>query len=364
MPSDSIALQTPGLTTGQAVVVEQVTRQITTIEWLAPLAPVALSPFFGIALLSGLACYGPEWLPDNALLGAGSPFSNPAIFWVFLVLTVATSLPRLSKVSKPVAQFADFLETWFAIVVLIALKMITLASPAATESALVIQAGLFEAGVDSLIAIAMVVNIIVINAVKFFFEFLVWITPIPMMDAMFEAANKSVCVLLMGIYAYSPVLALIINIVLFASCLFIFRWAHRREVYFRSVVMDYVLNGFSSKRGTTPPDRLIVFPAYDIGPVPRRSKCLLVKTDQGLSLTKRRWFRSSLVVDLSGKPVIEKNWWTNHVLLPDGTKLTFTSRYNRCLPQLAEKLGGDVRDATHLAGNSKQTRQVEFDGLR
>ena len=47
---------------------EQFSDQISNVEWLAPLAPLALSPFFGITLLSGVACYGPEWLPNNALV--------------------------------------------------------------------------------------------------------------------------------------------------------------------------------------------------------------------------------------------------------------------------------------------------------
>ena len=92
------------------VVAEEFTKQISNVEWLAPMAPVALSPFFGITLLSGLACFGPEWLPDNALLSACSPLANPNLFWAFLVLTVVTSIPRFSKVSKPVAQVLSLIH--------------------------------------------------------------------------------------------------------------------------------------------------------------------------------------------------------------------------------------------------------------
>ena len=54
--------QIPVLPPEQKILVDGITNQITTIEWLAPLAPIALSPFFGITLLSGFACYGSEWL--------------------------------------------------------------------------------------------------------------------------------------------------------------------------------------------------------------------------------------------------------------------------------------------------------------
>ncbi len=355
------ATQSSGLSAGQSVAVAELTKQISSIEWLAPLAPIALSPFFGITLLSGLALYGPEWLPDNALLGANSPLANPAIFWIFLVLTVTTSLPRLSKVSKPLAQFADFLETYSAIIVLVGMKLATSITTAPdSETAFMVQAGIFQVGMDGLIAIAMAVNIVVINAVKFFFEFLVWITPIPLLDAGFEAANKALCAALMGLYAYSPILALCVNIGLFLICLYVFGWARKREIFFRTTVTDYVLGFFNKKRGSTPPASLTVFPAFDTGAIKRRSKCSLVRTDAGLQLTQSRWLRSSIVEQLSGQPVIEKDWWTNSVNLPNGVKLTFTSRYNACLPELATSLGGSVHEAASQLSDTKHARQIEF----
>jgi len=66
-------------------------------DWLGPLAPVALSPFFGVTCLSGLALWGPEWVTDNALLGKAGPLQNETLFFIFLALTLLTSLPRLTK---------------------------------------------------------------------------------------------------------------------------------------------------------------------------------------------------------------------------------------------------------------------------
>ncbi|MDG1808731.1 MAG: hypothetical protein P8I27_12615 [Pirellulaceae bacterium] len=353
--------QTPGLAPGQQVVVEGITRQISTIEWLAPLAPVALSPFFGITLLSGLACYGPDWLPDNVLLSSQSPLANPTLFWTFLMLTVLTSVPRFSKVSKPIAQFTDFLETYSAIIVLVGLKLITNLAPAVeTESSVMVNAGLFSMSYDVLIAIAMAVNVIVINAVKFFFELLVWVTPVPALDACFEIANKSICVGLMAIYVFSPLTAMILNIVIFLACLFIFNWVRRRELFFRTVVLDYVLGKINPRRGQPIPERLVVFPAFHVGSIKRRSRCHLVKTENGLELTCRRWLRSPLRENLTGKVVVEKDYWTNSINLPSGEKLTFSNRYNDSLPQLAEQFGGTFSDLTPPPADLKLARQVEF----
>ena len=342
------------------MVVNQVTNQISTIEWLAPLAPVALSPFFGICLLSGLACFGPEWLPDNALLSGSSPFANPTVFWLFLVLTIVTSLPRLSKVSKPVAQCADFLETWSAVIVLAAMKFIATPAVGQPDLAFVTSAGVMELSWDAIVAIAMAINIVVVNAVKFFFEFLVWITPVPMLDAAFEAANKALCAGLMGIYAFSPIVALILNLLIFAVCLCIYGWARRRAIFYRTTITDLVLGWVMKSRGKTIPDQLTVFPAFDVGPIKKRSKCRLSKSDNGLQLVQHRWLRNPISVELSGMPVIEKDWWTNSINLSDGIKLTFTSRYNAKLEELAENFGGAIHDAASQVSDPKYARQIEF----
>lgn len=355
------ASQSAGLNSAQQVVVDGFVEQISTVEWLAPLAPIALSPFFGICLLSGLACYGPEWLPNHGLLSDASPFANPTLFWIFLVLTFVTSLPRFSKVSKPIAQVSDFLETWSAVIVLAAMKFS--ASPILESEpavAMVTSMGIVELGWDALVTVAMAVNIVVVNAVKFFFEFLVWITPVPMLDAAFEVANKALCAALMGIYAFSPIAALVLNVILFLVCFSIYGWAYRRAVFYRTTLVDLVLGWFSKGRGEKAPEQLTVFPAFDVGPIKRRSKCRLSKTDEGLRLVQHRWLRNPISVEITGLPVIEKDWWTNSVNLPAGIKLTFTTRYNRRLPELAEHFGGAIHEAASKVSDPKYAKQIEF----
>ncbi|MCA9201028.1 MAG: hypothetical protein KDA87_25990, partial [Planctomycetales bacterium] len=95
----------------------RLSEHVSTSEWLGPLAPVALSPFFGITCLSGMAIFGEGWLPaDHFLTRASTPLKNPVVFYSFLTLTVLTSVPRLSKVSKPFAQAVDQLEAYAGII--------------------------------------------------------------------------------------------------------------------------------------------------------------------------------------------------------------------------------------------------------
>lgn len=349
-------------TIASEVVSEQFSKQISGVDWLAPLAPVALSPFFGITLLSGLACFGPDWLPENALLSDGSPLANPNLFWIFLVLTVITSAPRFSKVSKPVAQMADFLETYSAIVILLALKLMSMdsfnAETPATAAFVGQQAGIFSAGWEGLLMLAMAINIVVVNSVKFFFEILVWITPIPLLDAIFEAANKSLCVGLMAIYAYSPFAALAINIVLFICCAFAFTWVRRREIFYRNMLYACVMKMWN-KSTKELPQQIVAFPKDNIGKIPARAKCLVEKTDTGIRLTHQRMLRGHAVEEVTGGANLGSGWFTNTITLNTGERLTLSSTYDNSLPELAAQLGINWNDATETP-DLQTGRRVEF----
>ena len=333
-----------GLTSSEKQTISTLTA---TTSWLGPMAPVALSPFFGLTLLSGIACYGRDFFPENSILTEGSVLANPVVFWTFLVLTILTSLPKFSKVSKPVAQLADFLETYAVVITLIGVKVLSHVDLGAEQTGPA-QAGLLSMSLDFLLLIAMVINVIVINSVKFFFEFLIWITPVPFLDACFEVANKSLCCGLMAIYAFSPALATVINILVFVVCLIIFRWARRREIFYRSVVWDWVAGVFDKSRTQMKTSVLTVFPKKSVGSIPSRCKCILENVSANeWQLTFKRWFRKPLVETIRCNDPVElkKGLFTNALLVNttiDGSsqqnELTFSRRYNEDLQQVCDNI--------------------------
>lgn len=197
-------------------------------ELLGPLAPVALSPFFGMACLSGLSILVTKGaLPENAFLHAHPVLTHPAFFFLFLALALFTSLPRLTKVSKPVALLCDTMETYAGLVAVIAVQLVNKLLEAPESGAPVVAAGIAGIPIEALLAALSIVNVLVIQTVRFFFELLVWLSPIPLLDAIFEAANKFICASLIAVYAFSPFAALAINILIFLICLALFRKAKR-----------------------------------------------------------------------------------------------------------------------------------------
>ncbi|QDV67320.1 hypothetical protein Poly24_10130 [Rosistilla carotiformis] len=324
----------------------QMVEQLTPVDWLGPLAPVALSPFFGITCLSGLALWSPEWMPGNGLLDAATPLKNPNLFWAFAALTIITSLPRLSKVSKPVAVAVDKVEAYAGIITLIAIRYIASPNEVLDESPEIVEAGIVSGTVGALLYVAMVINVLVINSVKFFFEFLIWLTPIPFLDACFEFANKTMCAGLMALYALSPTLATVLNLAVFVVCLLVLRWINRRVHFYRHMVFDSLWPMFQKTYGRPSRAELVVFPKTDWNGFQDKACVTLCRHDQGWTMRQRRWFRTPLTSDLpaDAKLKITRGWLTNtlEIRTTEPVVMIFSRRYHGDLHTVAELIGAEV----------------------
>lgn len=336
---------------------QQFGHAITVPEWLGPMAPVALSPFFGITCLSGMSLFGGKWISQtNPLLGDNSPLHNPAVFWTFLALTILTSIPRLTKVSKPFAQAVDQLEAWSGIVTMITLRVLISSAGETAEVPDVVHAGIFSMSTDVLMMLAAAINIFVINAVKFFFEVLIWLTPVPFLDAAFEVCNKTLCAVLMAIYAWSPVVATALNLAMFAAAAIAFGWIHRRQVFFRTMLLDLVWGMVASPQ---PCCSIVVFPSAAVGGIKARSYCILERKTAGWVLQHRPFLRSVVTVEIGDEQRCEilRGVFTNSVAFPEpAVQLTFSRLYNTSLPLLADHLKVTLPDGVDVS----RQRRTEF----
>ena len=351
------------------VAAQQFGHSITVPEWLGPMAPVAMSPFFGITCLSGMSLFGGKWISHaNPLLGDNSPLHNPAVFWTFLALTILTSIPRLTKVSKPFAQAVDQLEAWSGIVTMITLRMLISSAGETAEVPDVVHAGIFSMSTDILMMLAAAINIFVINAVKFFFEVLIWFTPVPFLDAAFEVCNKTLCAVLMTVYAWSPAFATSLNLAMFVAAAIVFGWIHRRQVFFRTMLLDLVWGMVSSP---PPSVSIVVFPTTAVGGIKARAYCTLERSSSGWVLQHRPLLRSVVTVSIGDRdsigdgdsssdgerPEILCGFFTNSITFSKpAVQLTFSRLYNANLPQLADQLKVTLPEGV----DTSRQRRAEF----
>ena len=319
----------------------QIQQTISASEWLGPLSPIALSPFFGLTILSGLATFGQEQITAaNGLLSADTPLRNPAVFWVFLALTIFTSLPKLTKVSKALAQSIDWLETYSTVIALIVIRVAAAQAGNRPEEVAIYSAGIGTMTVDTLMMIAMAVNIIVVNGVKFFFEMLIWITPVPFLDATFEVANKTACALLMTLYIFNPTLATALNLVILAACLLVFSWVQRRTLFYRSMVFDLIAAAVW-KPWRRPKHQLTVFPEANLSDFKAKARCTFTRSTDGWLIRQPRFLRPTLSMELTTQPTIEIGLLYNRLVTDQGA-LLFSRRFNADLDQLASQLAVSI----------------------
>lgn len=340
------------LSTAEIAAGTEIVATLGIADWLGPLAPMALSPFFGVTCMSGMALFGGDWMPmQSGLLSPQSPLANHAVFWTFLVLTALTSLPRLTKVSKPFAQAIDHVEAYAGIATILIVKLVlSVSAPEAEPDAVAIhQAGVLSLTTDMLLMVAMAINMIVIHAVRFFFEFLIWATPIPAIDACFEAINKAICAGLMALYAYSPMAATAVNLLMLAASLVVFNWVHRRVVFCRTMALDPLMSAIFRDRATPTEPQLVVFPTAAFGPFPTRAKLILEPQETGWRLTMPRWFRPNPAMEIPFEgcdPLMHSGIVANTLdFNAEGTKpLSFSKRYSD-LPAVARQLRCNAKEA-------------------
>jgi hypothetical protein len=369
---------------------EQLSKKISSLEVLAPLAPVALSPFFGITCLSGTSILCSKGvLPENEFLMGNKALNNGLVFVVFLALSIVTSVPKLTAVSKGFAQAADQLETYAGIISYMAILYLagagTDTGTADGTQQVIYSAGIFSFTKSTLLMIASAINIIVINTVKYFFELLVWISPIPALDAIFEAANKSFAAALVAIYAFNPYLAMVLNIIMFLICLVIFNWARRNVKYFKAILVAPIIAKLLSRTGSPLPAHikakasaavnqgqplLMVFPARRIHKIKKKEMCYLTAAKDGLFLVKLRLIRQPKVEKLetaNAQIEISKGLLSNTIEItsPEMNKpagLTFSKIYNEQIESIAASLRpfGKVRtDSAADGAKSAQTSPAQ-----
>jgi hypothetical protein len=336
-------------TTTAIAAASTLSKQVSAQEWLGPLAGIALSPFFGLACLSGAATYGPEWLQNrSALFSPASPLNNPLLFWIMTGLTVMTSLPRMTKVSKPLALAAEKLELYSTLIVLLALRFFGPTAINGQPTLTIDSDVLLIAGMpwDVFLSLAAALNLVVINTVKIAIEILVWLIPVPTVDALLEVANKSTCAGLISLYAYSPALATLLNVILFSICCLFFFQIKRRLAYLREI---YLLPMLESLFRFSRPDSLPLygFLAAPWNSLPSRTaiRLFLSENSDHVELQIPRW----LVKEKKNGLLVAKEFQSGMVadtivIMVDQQRIELHVRRG-----FAEKINATIR-ATILAG--------------
>ena len=120
-------------------------KEIFQYSGSAASCPVVLSLFFGITCLSGTSILcNMGILPKNEFLMGNKALNNWLVFAVFLALSIATSLPKWTALSKGFGEAIDQLETYAGIISYFGIYYLSVPGQDETTKQVVYAAGIFS----------------------------------------------------------------------------------------------------------------------------------------------------------------------------------------------------------------------------
>lgn len=301
--------------------------------------PVGLNPALAIALF-GLAVIFGTVPPVPGL----EPLFHPAAAATLLGVGVLLHVGRSAKLSKPFAEAAGLLESLLGVVVTGLLVW-----PTTQGHGAAVEAGV---GTALLVLTASILGVLSMIVLRTAFDLLIWVTPIPFVDAVFQVLKALVTVGLVALAVFAPVAAIVLNVLILLATTFALRWAWRTATYGLTVAYDLTLGFFET------PSELPIDPVAqdDVGPlvvfadaipgVKRRTRGQLECTAGSWIATFPRTFgepRSYSLGEAQGS-AFTPGWNGTTLSAPSGSVL-LPPRYRHLAEPLARRTRGQSRSA-------------------
>lgn len=292
---------------------------------IGPLPAVAATPFFGLALLSGVGLVTDvgfvrdtrwSWLQsvrDNALVAEARHYSTWPRFLLLAALALVGYLANSGKLQGLLGKGFRIFEDSS---VLVGYTLLAIAAmPGGDEGAKVASAGV-SGGAGLLIPLATMLALAAMMTVRFAFDVLIWLSPFPFVDLLFETAKKLVTLGVLLLYATSPALSALLCVVVLVATGFVAGWALRVLELYRKVIVNPILGAWlpaffprpldeaeARRCGLDPRMLTLAAPAVALSlrGLPARSGGLVV-AGPGFCRFEARGFRSRSTHDLVRRP--------------------------------------------------------------
>ncbi|MCM2256022.1 MAG: hypothetical protein NDJ94_10160 [Vicinamibacteria bacterium] len=220
---------------------------------IGPLPAVASTPFFGLALLSGVGLVTDvgfvrdtrwSWLRsvrDNALVAEARHYSTWPRFLALAALALVGYFANSGKLQGLLGKGFRIFEDSS---VLVGYTLLAIAAmPGGDEGAKVASAGV-SGGAGLLIPLATMLALAAMMTVRFAFDVLIWLSPFPFVDLLFETAKKLVTLGVLLLYATSPALSALLCVVVLVATGFVAGWALRVLELYRKVIVNPILGAW------------------------------------------------------------------------------------------------------------------------
>jgi hypothetical protein len=218
-------------------------------EVFGPLPIIASTPLLGLSVLIGAALLADQptvvnlkWpvvrrLRRNALIAETRAYANGWLFGLLVVLALITGLANSGKLEGAIGKLARIIEdVGGGLAYLFVAGRALGFTGGLPESATVASSTPFDstALVLTVTAAAALSAMIV---VRFALDVIIWLNPVPFIDAIFEGCKAIFSLGLLAIYVINPLVAAIIGALLLVPCLLLLPWALRLLGFAHGIVL-------------------------------------------------------------------------------------------------------------------------------
>ena len=279
---------------------------------------VASTPYLSLAAISGLALLSEteyartstnplvRRMCDASPVQTARRYTSWPLFGLLAFLSLVSFVGSSGKLRATVGKFLGMAEGTVAGLAYVALSIGAFAAPAlAVERPRVALMG-FDLPQAVFLALALALGLGVMLVVRFAFDMLIWLSPFPLVDFLFEVAKNVASLAILGLYFLSPALAAVVAGLFLLVSLLLYGWAVRvLELAFGLVLRPLLARFFPSLRtglveadvvsrlGIAEAAPRIATPATALAlrGVPKRRSGALVQTADGLFFVPRTWVR-------------------------------------------------------------------------
>lgn len=309
---------------------------------------VASTPYLSLAAISGIALFAETeyartstnpWVRqmcDAAPVQTARKYTSRTLFGVLALLALMSFVGSSGKLRATVGKLLGMAEGTVAGVAYVALAIGSFAAPALiAEPPQVVLMG-FDIPKAVGLGLALAVGLGLLLVVRFAFDVLIWLSPFPLVDFLFEVVKNVVSLGLLALYFLSPAVAAGLAAVLVLIALVLYGWSIRiLELAFGRVLQSVLTRFFPSLRSGLVDEDIVTrlelgspriatpATALALGGVPKRRSGALVQTEAGLFFVPRTYLRKARWLPLGQgpqKPVLSRGlfWLELQTVAPGG----------------------------------------------
>lgn len=365
----------------QSEVESALVANASLVESFSLLSPISISPFWTLFItsLASTLGIGNEYIVTHPLLG------NWAMLLISGFLVLFTTLPNLTKVSKPIGLAIKFLENKAGIVLFIVILVVPYLFPPEGTAPAVVHMGLFDIPFSVLLMIGLAIPYyIVVMTVRYLLEILIFLSPIPLLDALFEFIKKGITFFLIVVYFLVPSFGFVLSIFIFIVAFFFFKRARRISNFFQYVFVEPILaRVFGRKQGmisrrlprkiknhfsqTSLAVRCLSGTKMDL--IPSKNIVWLVKHEKGLSICQAKFLRPTRIISLTDSQIdtLQLSQDLSYFLLhdPESTvKVLLNATYNSISDAIQQDLNASHMGKVGLAKQKEALREQGKQGIQ